>query len=178
MLAYITFRYQWDYAVGCLVALFHDVFMVLALFMIARYEINTELISVLLTIIGYSMNNSIIVFDRIRETMESKKGNLSKEQYAEVVNSSLDKTIKMSFYGSITTLFPVIFLLAMGSNAIFTFNFAMLIGLVAGTFSSLFIAPSVWIYLRTHTKHEDKPKKKKKQNKEELDEYTFKGINA
>lgn len=178
MLAYITIRYQWDYAVGCLVALFHDVFMVLALFMIARYEINTELISVLLTIIGYSINNSIIVFDRIRETMESKKGSLSKEQYAEVVNSSLDKTIKMSFYGSITTLFPVIFLLAMGSNAIFTFNFAMLIGLVAGTFSSLFIAPSVWIYLRTHTKHKDKPKKKKKQNKEELDEYTFKGINA
>ena len=178
MLAYITIRYQWDYAVGCLVALFHDVFMVLALFMIARYEINTELISVLLTIIGYSINNSIIVFDRIRETMESKKGNLSKEQYEEVVNSSLDNTIKMSLYGSITTLFPVIFLLAMGSNAIFTFNFAMLVGLIAGTFSSLFIAPSVWIYLRTHTKHKDKPKKKKKQDKELLDEYTFKGINA
>lgn len=179
MLAYITIRYEWDYALGCLVALFHDVFMVLALFMIARFEINTELISVLLTIIGYSINNSIIVFDRIRENMENKKSNLKAEDYKKVMNDSLDSTIKMSLYGSITTLFPVIFLLFMGSNAIFTFNFAMLIGLIAGTFSSLFIAPSVWVYLRSHTKHKDKKKPKaKKENKELLDEYTFKGINA
>lgn len=179
MLLYITFRYEWDYALGCLVALFHDVFMVLSLFAIARFEVNPELISVLLTIIGYSINNSIIVFDRIRENMEGKKANLSKEEYEKIVNQSLDSTIKMSIYGSLTTLFPVIFLLVLGSDAIFTFNFAMLVGLIAGTFSSLFIAPSVWIYFRTHAKPKHKQKKKsKKQTKETLDEYTFKGINA
>ncbi len=181
MLAYITIRYEWDYALGCLIALFHDVFMVLAFFMIARLEVNTELISVLLTIIGYSINNSIIVFDRIRENMSSKRGKLSNEEYCAVVNESLDSTIKMSIYGSLTTLFPVIFLLAMGSNAILTFNIAMFIGLVAGTFSSLFIAPRVWIFCREHMKHSsnNKPKaKKKKEKKEILDEYTFKGINA
>lgn len=179
MLLYITFRYEWDYALGCLVALFHDVFMVLSLFAIARFEVNPELISVLLTIIGYSINNSIIVFDRIRENMEGKKANLSKEEYEKIVNKSLDSTIKMSIYGSLTTLFPVIFLLVLGSDAIFTFNFAMLVGLIAGTFSSLFIAPSVWIYFRTHAKPKHKQKKKsKKQTKETLDEYTFKGINA
>ncbi len=180
MLAYITVRYEWDYALGCLVALFHDVFMVLAFFAIARLEVNTELISVLLTIIGYSINNSIIVFDRIRETMSSKRGKLSKDEYSAVVNDSLDSTIKMSIYGSLTTLFPVIFLLAMGSNAILTFNIAMLVGLIAGTFSSVFIAPRVWVFCREHMKHTDKkPKQKKdKKNKELLDEYTFKGINA
>lgn len=179
MLTYITIRYEWDYAIGCLVALVHDVFMVLALFMIARFEINTELISVLLTIIGYSINNSIIVFDRIRENMETKRSTMKEEDYKKVVNDSLDSTVKMSIYGSITTILPVIFLLAMGSNAIFTFNFAMLVGLIAGTFSSLFIAPSMWIFLRTHFKHTKKNNnKKKKENKELLDEYTFKGINA
>lgn len=181
MLAYITFRYEWDYAIGCLIALFHDVFMVLSLFAIARFEVNPELISVLLTIIGYSINNSIIVFDRIRENMENKKANLTKQEYETIVNQSLDSTIKMSVYGSLTTLFPVIFLLAIGSDAIFTFNFAMLVGLIAGTFSSLFIAPTVWIYFRTHIQHKQKNKKKKKskkQEKEQLDEYTFKGINA
>ncbi len=180
MLAYITIRYEWDYALGCLIALFHDVFMVLAFFMIARLEVNTELISVLLTIIGYSINNSIIVFDRIRENMASKKGKLSREEYSEIVNDSMDSTIKMSIYGSLTTLFPVIFLLAMGSNAILTFNIAMMIGLIAGTFSSIFIAPRVWVFCREHMKYDNKkPKqKKKKEKKELLDEYTFKGINA
>lgn len=181
MLVYITLRYQWDYALGCLVALFHDVFMVLAFFVIFRFEVNTELVSVLLTIIGYSINNSIIVFDRIREIMADKKNaSMKPEDYTKVVNDALDATIHMSFYGSLTTLFPVIFLLLIGSRAIFTFNFAMFVGLIAGTFSSIFIAPTVWKYMRIHHRAKDKPAKKKvkKAKKEQLDEYTIKGINA
>ena len=177
MMAYITFRYEWDYALGCIVALIHDVLIVLAFFGITRSEVNIALISVLLTIIGYSINNSIVVFDRVREIMSLRKGTLKAEDYDAVINESLDKTIKMSIYSSISTLLPVIFLLFMGSDAIFTFNFAMFVGLIAGTFSSIFVAPTVWKYVRSKAKPKNK-KIRKSEKKEELDEYTVKGINA
>lgn len=181
MMAYVTFRYEWDYAAGCLVALIHDVGMVLAIFCILRLEVNTELISVLLTIIGYSINNSIVVFDRIREIMKTKNKKMRPEDYDAVINDSLDATIKMSLCSSITTLIPVVLLLAFGSNAIFTFIFAMFVGLIAGTFSSIFVAPMVWRYLRMHEKPKSEKSKKnrrQKEKKEILDEYTVKGINA
>lgn len=174
MLAYIAFRYEWDYAVSCLVALVHDVLITLAMFAILRLEVNTEVISVLLTIIGYSINNSIVVFDRVRETVAETKG---KTDYARIVNDALDKTLLVSLFSSLTTLLPVIMLLVLGSRSIFTFTFAMLVGMIAGTFSSIFVAPRLWCWIRENYKPKDKPKKKK-ENKETLDEYTFKGINA
>ncbi|MBQ8068634.1 MAG: protein translocase subunit SecD [Solobacterium sp.] len=174
MLAYIAFRYEWDYAISCLVALVHDVLITLAMFAILRLEVNTEVISVLLTIIGYSINNSIVVFDRVRETVAETKG---KADYAKIVNDALDKTLLVSLYSSLTTLLPVIMLLVLGSRSIFTFTFAMLVGMIAGTFSSIFVAPRLWCWIRQNYKPKDKPKKKK-ENKETLDEYTFKGINA
>ena len=177
MMAYITFRYEWDYALGCIVALVHDVLIVLAFFGITRSEVNIALISVLLTIIGYSINNSIVVFDRVREVMSLRKGTLRGDDYDAVINESLDKTIKMSIYSSISTLLPVVFLLVMGSDAIFTFNFAMFIGLIAGTFSSIFVAPIVWKTVRSKAKPKNR-KIRKESKKEELDEYTVKGINA
>lgn len=174
MLAYIAFRYEWDYAVSCLVALVHDVLITLAMFAILRLEVNTEVISVLLTIIGYSINNSIVVFDRVRETVAETKG---KPDYARIVNDALDKTLLVSLFSSLTTLLPVIMLLVLGSRSIFTFTFAMLVGMIAGTFSSIFVAPRLWCWIRENYKPKDKPKKNK-ENKETLDEYTFKGINA
>ena len=177
MLAYIAFRYEWDYALGCLIALVHDVFMVLSVFAILRLEVNTELISVLLTIIGYSINNSIVVFDRVRSTVKDSD-HLSEKKYSDIVNEALNSTFRMSIFSSISTLLPVIFLLVLGSRSIFTFNFAMLVGMIAGTFSSLFVAPTVWWYIRTHYTPKAKAKPKKKAEKEQLDEYTFKGINA
>ncbi|MFV0550663.1 MAG: protein translocase subunit SecD [Anaerorhabdus sp.] len=177
MLVYITLRFKWDYAVSCIVALLHDVGIVLAVFIIFRLEFNTELISVILAIIGYSINNSIVVFDRVREDLNNAKSSKpSPEFYRGIVNEALDNTIVRSVYSSITTILPIICLLILGSNAIFTFTFAMFVGLIAGTLSSIFIAPQIWFYIRTHMK--DKPKKKKKNKKEELDEYTIKGINA
>lgn len=178
MMAYVTLRYEWQYALGCIVALVHDVLIVLAVFSIFRLEVNTEVISVLLTIIGYSINNSIVVFDRIREEMKNRSGRLSAEELNTVVNDSLDKTIRMSLYSSVTTLLPVIVLLLIGSSSIFVFMLAMLVGLVAGTFSSIFVAPTVWKLFYIRFGGTDKKKKKKKEYKEELDEYTFKGINA
>jgi SecD/SecF fusion protein len=178
MMAYITIRYEWDYGIGCLVALLHDVGMVLAAFCILRMEVNITLISVLLTIIGYSINNAIIIFDRIRENMKNTKGHLSEAEYKQVVNTSIEETIWMALDGSVTTLIPVVFLLVMGSSAIATFNVAMFVGLIAGTFSSIFVAPAVWVWLRVHHTPKAKTKKEKKQNKEKLDEYTIKGINA
>ena len=174
MLTYVGFRYEWDYSISCLIALMHDVGITLALFAILRLEVNTEVISVLLTIIGYSINNSIVVFDRVRETMKDVKG---KPDYRKIVNDSLDQTLMVSLYSSFTTLAPVVMLLILGSRSIFTFTFAMLVGLIAGTFSSIFIAPRLWCWIRENYK--PKPKaKKKKEEKEKLDEYTIKGINA
>lgn len=180
MLAYITVRYKFDYAIGCLSALIHDVGIVLAFFAVFRFEVNTDLVSVLLTIIGYSINNSIIVFDRIRENMEGRNAaSMKDEDYENVINESVDQTFNMMMNGSLTTLFPVIFLLIIGSHAIITFNMAMFIGLIAGTFSSMFIAPTVWRYMRKHhRKSSKKNTKKKTEKKEVLDEYTIRGINA
>lgn len=181
MLAYVTIRYEWDYALSCLVALIHDVIMVLGTFVITRFEVSPELISVLLTIIGYSINNSIIIFDRVRENMQGKPAKLSQEDYAKIADESVNETANMSLFGSLTTIFPVIFLIVLGSNSILSFNVSMLVGLIAGTFSSMFIAPKCWVYLRTHFHKGNKKatkKSKKKEKKEQLDEYTFKGINA
>ena len=180
MLAYITVRYEFDYAIGCLSALIHDVLIVLSFFAIFRMEVNTDLVSVLLTIIGYSINNSIIVFDRIRENMEGRNASTMRaEEYDAVVNTSVDQTFNMMINGSLTTLLPVILLLLIGSRSIFTFNIAMFVGLIAGTFSSIFVAPTIWRTLRKKGKSTSpKQKKTKTEKKEILDEYTIKGINA
>ena len=180
MLAYITFRYEFDYAFGCFVALVHDVLIVIAVFGILRLEVNIELISVLLTIIGYSINNSIIVFDRVREEV-NLRNRIEPTEYRAIANEAIDEAIKMSLMSSLTTIIPVIFLLIMGSNSIFTFVFAMLVGLIAGTSSSIFVAAYVWCLLREKSKPKQKTtkqKKDKKVKKELLDEYTISGINA
>ncbi|NLC96442.1 MAG: protein translocase subunit SecD [Erysipelotrichaceae bacterium] len=176
MMIYITIRFKWDYALSCIIALIHDVFIVLAIFVIFRLEVNIELISVILAIIGYSINNSIVVFDRIRELLKSYRGNLNPKAYKQIINDANDNTIVRSVNSSITTIIPVIILLAIGSKAIFTFTFAMFIGLIAGTYFSIFIAPYIWYIIRIKTK--PKSKSKKKYKKEKLDEYTIKGINA
>lgn len=176
MLLYIAFRYEIDYSLSCLVALIHDVLITLSIFAIFRFEVNTEFISVLLTIIGYSINNSIVVCDRIKETLASRKGKINKNEYTKIANEALNNTIRMTLYSFVTTVLPVIVLLVAGSQSIFTFTFAMFVGLIAGTISSMFIMPYVWTYIRSH--YTPKAKKTKKVKKEALDEYTIKGINA
>lgn len=177
MLAYITYRFKWDYAISCVLALLHVVLFVIAIFSIFRLEVNTELISVILAIIGYSIDDSIVIFDRIRESVNNwPKPHITKEDYRLILNSSLQKTMMRSLYSTFTTLLPIVALLSLGSSAIFTFNIAMLIGLVIGAFSSIFIAAQIWFFIRTHMK-EKAPKAKKKIKREKLQELTVPGIN-
>lgn len=178
IMIYISFRFKWDYAVSGIVALVHDVFIILAFCAIFRLEINTEIIAVILAIIGYSINNSIVVFDRIRENVSKyKKNKISNEQYKEIVNDALQNTLVRSINSTITTIIPVIALLLLGSHAIFTFNFALLVGLIAGAVSSMFIAAQLWYYIRTHYTPKPKTKKKKVKKDDGPVEMTVYGIN-
>lgn len=175
ILIYMSVRFKWDYALSAIVALIHDVLIILAFCAIFRLEINTEIVAVLLTIIGYSVNNSIVVFDRIRDRVRAHRGRITKEEYRELVNEAIQATCTRSVFSTLTTMLPVIFLLFMGSGAIFVFNLTLLIGLIAGAGSSLFIAARLWYHLRLR----EKPKKVKKvkRSKKELDEMIVPGVN-
>ena len=175
IMIYVSIRFKWDYALSGIVALVHDVFIILAFCAIFRLEINTEIVAVLLTIIGYSINNSIVVFDRIRENVQKARHRLTKEEYKDLVNEALSATCTRSVFSTITTMLPVIALLLLGSDAISVFNLTLLIGLIAGAGSSLFVAAQLWYHLRLHKK----PKKVKKvtRSKTELDEIVIPGIN-
>lgn len=175
ILIYMSVRFKWDYALSAIVALIHDVLIILAFCAIFRLEINTEIVAVLLTIIGYSVNNSIVVFDRIRDRVRAHRGRIAKEEYCELVNEAIQATCTRSVFSTLTTMLPVIFLLLMGSGAIFVFNLTLLIGLIAGAGSSLFIAAQLWYQLRLR----EKPKKVKKvkRSKKELDEMIVPGVN-
>lgn len=180
ILIYVSIRFRWDYAVSGIVALIHDVFIILAVFAIFRMEVTTDIVAVLLAIIGYSINDTIVVFDRIRENvgiLSSRKKELSNEDYYQVVNVSMQETVERSIITTITTLLPVICLIFLGSHSIFTFNIALLVGLIAGVISSIFIAAQLWYVLRCRYKPKHKVKKKIKRNKDELEEYIIPGIN-
>jgi SecD/SecF fusion protein len=177
MMVYITLRFEWDYALGTIVALLHDIFIVLGVFIIFRIEVNTELVAVILAIIGYSVDDSIVVFDRIRDTVRHwSKPHISKADYRQIVNSSLQVTLWRSLFNTFTTILPVFALITIGSPEIFEFNFAMLIGLFAGAYSSIFVAVQLWYYIRINKKPQSQ-KSKKPRKKEALDEMTIIGIN-
>ena len=127
-------------------ALMHDVAIMFALFALFRLEVDTMFIAAVLAIIGYSINDTIVSFDRVRENINSvddKK--LTKEKLEDIVNRSIQETFSRTIFTSVTTLVPVLALTFLGSQEIFTFNIAMLIGLVAGTYSSIFIAATVYL---------------------------------
>ena len=177
ILLFITIRFEFDYAFATIVALLHDVLFVFAFFSIFRLEFNTELIAVILAIIGYSVDDSIVIFDRIRENVKNwSKPHISKEDYRSIVNDSLRATAQRSLYNTFTTLIPIIFLISMGSAAIFTFNIAMLVGLTAGAYSSIFIAAQFWYWMRINRKPRV-VKVKPKSKKGEPEELVILGIN-
>ena len=177
VMIYISVRFKWDYALSGIVALVHDVFIILAFCAIFRLEVNTEIIAVMLAIIGYSINNSIVVFDRIRDQVKERRHEtLNAVTYREIVNVALQNTATRSILSTFTTVLPVICLLGFGSNAIFTFCLALCIGLLAGAGSSLFIAAQVWYQIRVHEKPK-KAKKHKPRKKEEKEEMIVPGLN-
>ena len=177
IILYISVRFKFSYAVGGVVSLFHDVLIIFALFTIFHLEISTMFIVAILTIIGYSINDTIVTFDRIREELgkvEDKK--LTKKMIWDVSNRAICETFVRSLHTFITTLMPIIILLFMGSREIMTFNLAMLFGLVAGVYSSIYIATVIFAYIES--KNVGRPKKKKIIYTDEYEEKLVKGINC
>ena len=177
IILYVSLRFKFSYAVGGVAALIHDVLIMFALFALIRLEVDTMFIAAVLAIIGYSINDTIVSFDRVRENLkEIDNKKLTKEKLEEVVNRSIQETFSRTIFTSVTTLIPVFALTLLGSQEIFTFNMAMLIGLVTGTYSSIFIAATV--FLLFESKNIGKPQKKKRVYTDEFQEKKIKGINC
>ncbi len=173
---YVSIRFKVSYAVGGVVALIHDVLMIFALFGMLRLEVKSMFIAAVLAIIGYSINDTIVLFDRIRENLNDYNKKLTSEKLEEIANTSIQETFTRTIYTSLTTLVPVIILLILGSRGIFTFNMAMLFGLISGTYSSIFIATIV--FLAIEKKNIGKKQKPKKVYKDDYEELSVKGVNC
>lgn len=161
IIIYISFRFKFNYAISSIIALIHDVLFVTIMFSVLNIEVNVIFIAAILTIIGYSINNTIVVFDRIRENLKVKtnKGKITEDSLKEVVNASVSETFSRSIYTSITTLIPVICLIILGSKGILPFNIALIFGIIAGCYSSMILAGQIWFMLE---KRNLKTLKKKK----------------
>ena len=136
ILIYITLRFQFRFAVVSVIPLVHDVIIALGFFSITQMEISSSFIAAILTIVGYSLNNTIIILDRVRENW----GTLSREGIVNLVNKSLNQTLGRTINTTLTTLFPVIALCVWGGPVLMAFSYAMLVGIIAGTWSSMFVA--------------------------------------
>ena len=177
IIIYISIRFKLSYAIGGVVALLHDVLIMFAIFAVARFEVSSMFIAAVLAIIGYSINDTIVSFDRIRENIAKEDWKkMTKEKLEEICNKSIQETFTRTIYTTITTLLPVIILLVLGSSGIFTFNIAMLIGLISGTYSSIFIATLLFITIEKN--NIGKNLKQKKVYVDELQEKKIKGINC
>ncbi len=143
MLIYISFRFEWKFGIGAIAAELHDIIIVLGIFSFFQWEINTSFIAAILTVVGYSINDTIVIFDRIRENLRSKK----KEDYAILVNRSILQSLNRSINTVLTCVFALVALLIFGGVTIKYFVIAMLIGFLVGAYSSIFVASPVWYEL-------------------------------
>ncbi|MEK4246091.1 protein translocase subunit SecDF [Psychrobacillus sp. FSL K6-2684] len=145
---YVAFRFEWRMGVAAIVSLLHDAFLMIAIFSILRLEVDITFIAAVLTIVGYSINDTIVTFDRIRENLHRSKAITTEEELATIVNKSLRQTLGRSVNTVLTVVLVVVALLLFGAEGIRNFSIALLIGLVAGTYSSLFIATQLWFDLK------------------------------
>lgn len=141
ILIYISWRFQPVFAVGAIVALFHDVIITLGVFSLLQFEISLNVVAAFLTIVGYSLNDTIVVFDRIRENLKV----LRRETYSNIVNISINQTLSRTILTSGTTLMVVLVLYLFGGEVIHNFAFALLIGIGIGTYSSIFVASPILV---------------------------------
>ena len=166
ILAYVSFRFEWRFAVASIFALAHDIIIAVGAISLFSIEVNLDILAAILTLLGYSLNDTIIVFDRIREGVQtSKESNLVK-----VVNESVSRTLSRTTLTSLTTFFVVATLYFFGGEIINGFAFTMLVGIIVGTYSSIFIAASFLVELKFsindfRTKEADKVKKQKEKDK-------------
>jgi len=141
VLVYIYIRFEFQFAVAAVLALLHDVFVILGLFALFQFEINSPFIAAILTIVGYSINDTIVIYDRIRENLRLYK----KDTIEDVVNKSISQSLRRSINTSVTTLLVVLALIVLGAPVIREFSLALFFGIVAGTYSSIFIASPLWV---------------------------------
>ena len=144
ILIYISFRFEFTYAIGAIAAIAHDVIITLGVFSILGYEISLSIIAAFLTIVGYSLNDTIVVFDRIRENMKA----LKRESVVSIVNKSINESLSRTVVTSLTTLFVVLTLYFFGGEVIHYFSFALIIGVLVGTYSSIFVASLIVVYMQ------------------------------
>ncbi|ETT56351.1 protein translocase subunit SecF [Paenibacillus sp. FSL H7-0756] len=158
IIIYVSIRFEWRFALASIVALLHDAFMVVAIFSIFRLEVDITFIVAVLTIIGYSINDTIVIFDRIRENLRFGKQK-SYEDLKHLVNKSVMQTLMRSLYTAFTVFIAAFFLLIMGGESIRMFSLAMVIGLLFGAYSSIFIASPLWLLLKKRQKPAKTPAK-------------------
>ncbi len=180
MIIYVSIRFKFSYGISAIIALIHDTVMTFILFNLLNREVNVMFIAAILSIIGYSINNTIVIFDRIRENKSKMyKDKIKKEEDLEnIVNTSLRQTLSRCIYTTLTTIIPIISLIILGSHEVIDFNIALLIGFSVGTFSSLFISSQIWMLIEKRSIGKDPNKHWYDDNKKEKEELKVKGINC
>ena len=177
IIIYVAIRFRFNYAISGIIALVHDVLITFLFFSVFKIQIDSIFIAAILTIIGYSINDTIVTFDIIRENYKNKyKNNITEDDSLdELVNISVRRTLTRTILTTITTIIPVIILLIFGSREITNFNIALLVGFIAGTYSSIFISNMLWLFLekkRIHKPNDDT------MDDDEVQELKIKGINC
>jgi protein-export membrane protein SecD/preprotein translocase SecF subunit len=148
IIIYVTVRFEFAMAVAAIASLLHDAFFMVAFFSITRLEVDLTFIAAVLTIVGYSINDTIVTFDRMRENLTKKKRLRTFEDIADVVNVSVRQTLTRSVNTVLTVLITVVAMIFFGSESIRNFNIALLVGLITGVYSSIFIATNLWVVLK------------------------------
>lgn len=148
MIIYVAFRFELFFAITAVIALIHDAFFMVAIFSFTRIEFDINIVAAILTIIGYSINDTIVTFDRIRENIQREKQVKSFKELAHIVNKSIVQTLTRSINTTLTTMIAVLAFLFLGAESITGFAIALAVGLIAGTYSSLFLASQLWLVWR------------------------------
>ena len=148
MLFYIWIRFEWQFSLGAIVALIHDVIITIGIFSFLSYEINLSIIAAVLTIVGYSMNDTVVIFDRIRENLKK----YSKISIAEISDISTNETLSRTLITSVTTLLALVSIFVFGGAILKGFSFAMIVGVIIGTYSSIFVATPILNYTKVSQK--------------------------
>ena len=136
MLFYIWIRFEWQFSIGSIIALFHDVVITLGIFSIFKIEINLSIVAAVLTIVGYSMNDTVVIYDRIRENLKKYE----KLDITEIGDMSIKETLSRTLITSVTTLLALFSIFILGGEILRGFSFAMILGVIIGTYSSIFVA--------------------------------------
>jgi len=142
LLIYISWRFEFRFAIGAIIALIHDVLITLGAFTLSGREFNLPIVAALLTILGYSLNDTIVVYDRIRENMKKIEGSLER-----LINRSINEVLRRTILTSFTTIIAVLMLFVFGAGVVKDFSFTLIIGIIVGTYSSIYIASPIVIFL-------------------------------